>query len=181
MPDRENEYWASRKEEDLRYCSKHKRFYRYELGCQLCWIEAFAPSNLSKNTVSLEKCPSCNQTSLFWIETIEEWECLNLSCRKKFTRYEILQVECAADSKQPESQISTLTPENLIKCLNCLQISLFWNPKQSQYECLNLKCKKVYTKQQYDEEKAVREAEPKGKAWFGNEYFDPKKKKWRKP
>jgi len=35
MPKREDDYWANQKE-GLRYCNKHKRYYKEDIGCQLC-------------------------------------------------------------------------------------------------------------------------------------------------
>jgi hypothetical protein len=126
MPDRQDEFWASQKENYLKYCYKHKHFYRPEFGCQLCYIEQ------STSQEKLESTP----------EKIE-----------------------------------------LIKCPQCLNMSLAWFAKLDRYECMYEKCQNKYTKQQYEKDiKLVNDAlaEPQGKAWFGNLYFDPKKKKWRK-
>jgi hypothetical protein len=211
MPSREDEYWASEKEEDLRYCSKHKRFYKFELGCQLCYLET-SGTNDKRVSTPLEICPSCGQISLFWDTNVGEFECVNLKCKQKITKKDLMLSKLkislekvtedkpttvlpqkseiipnivvnsiVEESDKAEPELPAQSNEKLVKCLNCLKVSLVWNDRQNKYECLNLKCKKAYSKQQYEEEKKLREAEPKGKAWFGNEYFDPKKKKWRKP
>ena len=49
---------------------------------------------------------------------------------------------------------------------------------------MNPKCKSKYTEVQYKTEVQLWEKaladNPNSKAWFGNSYFDPKTKKWRK-
>jgi len=76
MPKREDDFWASQKE-GLRYCSKHKRYYRADIGCQLCWME----EHPGKPSPKLRQCPICQQMSLF--QTGENlFECLNIRCLK---------------------------------------------------------------------------------------------------
>jgi len=123
MPNREDELGPIERDIDLRYCIKHKRYYRAEFGCQLCAYESIERHNTSfpeHEEVILSKCPSCREESLFWVE------------------------------------------------------------QENRYECMNSRCKEFYTKEQYTEAKKRINPEPLGKAWFGNEYFDSKKKKWRK-
>lgn len=69
----------------------------------------------------------------------------------------------------------------LNKCPTCDAVSLMWLSQNNCYECLNPKCKRTYTESEYKTLMETQDKEPQGKAWFGNEYFDPKKKKWRKP
>jgi len=122
MPNREDES-SKNINDELRYCSIHKRYYDVNYGCQLCLI-------------NIEKLFSINEAD----EHVE-----------------------------------------LKDCPNCFKKSLFWVSDKNYYECLNLKCKNTFTEKQLIEIKELRESEPKGKAWWGNEYFDPKTKKWKKP
>ena len=124
MPSREDEYWASQKERNLKYCYKHKRYYKADIGCQICFLE------------------------------------------KLSTKDEI---------------ITNREEIALIKCPRCLEMSLFWTEQRNIYECMNIRCQWIFTKEELEVEIKQKESEPKGKAWFGNEYFSPKKKKWRKP
>jgi hypothetical protein len=122
MPDREDEFWASTKEDDLRYCYKHKHYYRGDIGCQFCGYDNVKLRNNSEKSdikITLLICPSCSETSLFWLEQIQV------------------------------------------------------------YECMNFKCRMIYSMVQYQESQKSPKVEPLGKAWFGNEYYDTKKKKWR--
>ena len=124
MPKREDEFWAADKEHDLRYCNKHKHYYRTDIGCQYCGYDNIKSKNnleSENEEISLVKCPSCLETSLFWIE------------------------------------------------------------QTKVYECMNFKCKEVYTEVQYLKSQESAKPESLGKAWFANEYFDVKKNKWRKP
>lgn len=83
MPKREDDYWASQKEE-LRYCSKHKRYYRADVGCQLCWME----EHQERRSTKLRECPVCHEMSLF--QTGDNlFECLNLKCSKYQKRQSI--------------------------------------------------------------------------------------------
>ena len=76
MPKREDDFWASQKE-GLRYCSKHQRYYRADVVCQLCWME----EPRGKTSPKLRECPVCHETSLF--QTGDNlFECLNLKCPK---------------------------------------------------------------------------------------------------
>ncbi len=86
---------------------------------------------------------------------------------------------CWLENKSPV--INEEIQVTMIRCPHCTKDSLSWIEKSNQYECFNRKCRWTYTKEQLAEEIKLREEEPKGKAWFGNMYFDAKKKKWRKP
>ena len=70
MPKREDERWAGHKEE-LRYCSEHKRYYRADVGCQLCGYEALRPEWGEAGSTKLKECPRCGEPSLFWNEKTE--------------------------------------------------------------------------------------------------------------
>ncbi|MFC2007885.1 hypothetical protein ACFLVB_04740 [Chloroflexota bacterium] len=122
MPSREDEFWASGKEPNIRFCNKHQRYYRKDIGCQLCGFE-------------------------------------NTKSNREVEQGDI----------------------ELIKCPTCWEISLMWIEQTKIYECMNFKCRHVYTEEQYIESQNPQYSEPKGKAWFGNEYFDSKMKRWRKP
>lgn len=76
MPKREDDFWANQKE-GLRYCSKHKRYYRVDVGCQLCRME----DHQGKPSSKLQQCPTCQEISLF--QTGDNlFECLNIRCPK---------------------------------------------------------------------------------------------------
>lgn len=67
-----------------------------------------------------------------------------------------------------------------VKCPACFKKLLYWIESLKHYECINSKCGAVYTDEQYNKANALIEPKTPGKAWFGNEYFDAKKKKWRR-
>ncbi|MBT9161229.1 MAG: hypothetical protein AAGB97_04530 [Dehalococcoidia bacterium] len=87
MPRREDEYWASSKG-NLRYYYKHKRYYRADIGCQLCSYERFVTTR-EKREPKLLECRDCHQRSLFWNERFGFYECLNVACRRAFAKDEI--------------------------------------------------------------------------------------------
>jgi len=97
MPKREDEYWAAEKS-DLRYCFKHKRYYRADFGCQLCVIEEFQPIQSTNDRSRLMKCPKCSKITLFWNEKEGTFECLNLKCKRVFTEKELGDVVLSAAS-----------------------------------------------------------------------------------
>ena len=91
--------------------------------------------------------------------------------------------------KKEELKDTDNEPENaskieMVKCPICRKISLAWIQSNNRYECMNVKCKNRFNKEDYEsrteEWNRLLTEEPKGKAWFGNSYFDPKKKKWKK-
>jgi len=88
MPKREDEYWAGDKE-GLRYCVKHKRYYRADIGCQLCSYEALEHRGGEGGGTKLKECPRCGEPSLFWNEKTEFFECLNVKCKRKYTFNEL--------------------------------------------------------------------------------------------
>jgi hypothetical protein len=83
----------------LAYCSKHRQYYRADVGCQLCGYERL---NLGQSqdgeSPSLEKCPECGQTSLFWNKGDNLHKCLNPKCRRAFTD------ETLASAREEEAQ-----------------------------------------------------------------------------
>ena len=90
---------------------------------------------------------------------------------------------------EEQQQDAVNEPENdsdieLVKCPICWKISLAWIEANDRFECMNVKCKNRFSKEDYEsrteEWNRLLAEEPKGKAWFGNSYFDPKKKKWKK-
>ena len=104
MPKRENEYWASRKE-NLRYCSKHKSYHRADLKCQLCFEEELAFRHKKVEPPQLRICTNCNKISLFWNTSINMYECLNPPCGKKITQTEFEStVEIESDQDQEPTQ-----------------------------------------------------------------------------
>lgn len=148
MPKREDSYWASRKEH-LRYCSKHKRYYRADVGCQLCGYEKSGLRQKKEERPPLKRCLECGHVSLFWNKSSELYECLNAKCKRSFV----------------EGELRSTGPETPIK------------------EAGREKSQSVFPSRE-EESPPVREAAQApgtGRAWFGNEYFDSKSKKWRKP
>jgi hypothetical protein len=106
MPKREDDFWASQKE-GLRYCSKHKRYYREEYGCQLCQLEEAGKNQNSENSPNtLDMCPACNKPSLFWNNSIGLYECLNKKCRRNFTKDRLPYIELEFQKSQSISQES---------------------------------------------------------------------------
>lgn len=80
------------------------------------------------------------------------------------------------------------TPIPLQVCPSCKKQSLMLNQVSNRYECLNTKCRGTFFKasvdtfnQQIQSENKTANALPKKetKAWFGNQYYDSKRKKWR--
>ena len=57
--------------------------------------------------------------------------------------------QCAFVNFKPN--ISEEKTVQLKKCLKCKRISLFWNSHNEIYECLNKKCKGMYTRNQVTE------------------------------
>lgn len=88
MPNREDEFWANQKE-GLRYCYKHKRYYRADFGCQLCLLEQPKEDLNTSETPELLDCPKCTQRSLFWNVYTQTYECLNIKCKSTFTEKQL--------------------------------------------------------------------------------------------
>lgn len=198
MPNREDE--QSVNERDLlRYCVTHKRYYDVKFGCQLCWLETHKRQEIHP----LQKCPECNQVSLFYNTVANTYECLNLKCKQTFNEGELEaikssseqlsiaqysnpkaepQAEPANAQEKPTSEESQSEPtEPFIKCPICLFDTLEWLPERNVYECQYDKCHgRTFTKEELEEIRRKRAEPTKGKGWFGNEYWDPKKKRWRK-
>lgn len=105
MPKREDESWAGQKER-LRYCAVHKRYYRADIGCQLCWEQHLRAKRRPEQPLApkLEKCPSCKRVSLCWNPWLLLYECLNVNCRKTFAQMQIgeeLQHPCPPELTNP--------------------------------------------------------------------------------
>lgn len=256
MPSRIDEFWASDKDGELRYCGKHERYYKSDFGCQLCEIEHLEISLINNEKVVLIECPVCHKKSLNFFELLDHYECMNNSCKRAFSKQQIAQLLQSAEESLPTLQAvpsenipsgtvsdslflkcpecseltlvwdipkrvykctnrdclcafpqkllmsiyreqllpqSTDTPElgskgvdpvsvtkqKLAKCPICWKMALLFDATKKEYECLN--CRRKYSPSEYEELRHRLEDEPSGKAWFGNEYYDPKKKKWRKP
>lgn len=119
MPRREDEYWAGTKS-DLRYCFRHKRYYRADFGCQLCVIEKFGPVHSTNRRSRLMKCPKCNKATLFWNQKEGTFECLNLKCKRVFTEEElrdaVLSAASADISKGGDKQVQPgVTERELVR------------------------------------------------------------------
>jgi len=80
------------------------------------------------------------------------------------------------------------TPIDLQVCPSCKKQSLMFIQSSNTYECLNTDCGQTFFKasiEKYNQQiKGAKQAldslqEKETKSWFGNQYFDPKKKKWR--
>lgn len=101
MPKRDEEYW--RNQGSVRYCSKHRRWYSADVGCQLCGYEALNGQENSQNQhgAKLQKCPSCREKTLYWNSKFGFYECLNKKCRMVFAQDDIPFVE--GDSEPSES------------------------------------------------------------------------------
>ena len=85
MPKREDERWAAEKE-GRNYCSKHRKYYNADIGCQDCRKEqlalrqSFLEKQLKGENRELEQCPVCKKKSLFWNRKTKLYECLNSAC-----------------------------------------------------------------------------------------------------
>ena len=90
MPKREDEHWAGRKQ-NLRYCAKHARYYRPDVGCQFCGYDKVLPRQEGEDGQRLDRCPKCERASLFWDTKYGLYECLNPKCRKRFAKGEVAQ------------------------------------------------------------------------------------------
>jgi hypothetical protein len=198
VPNREDEYYSNQRD-SLRYCSKHKHYYDAQFGCQLCWLENHA----IQESPPLQKCPECSETSLYHNEVTNIYECVNLECKKTYTEEELEEtksrIEQSVNNQNAEQELKSLgeqsanhrntkedsesiTTEHFTKCPVCLFDTLEWIPELNLYECQYDKCHgRTFSKEELEEIRRIREEPTKGKSWFGNEYWDAKKKRWRKP
>ena len=112
-PNRTNELWAGQKESELKYCYKHERFYIAGIGCLSCDMKNQKILNLpheEHNDIALHECPFCKEKSLFWIEKIQAYECMNSRCRMSYTQVqydELLQCEHSWITKYDGNKINT--------------------------------------------------------------------------
>jgi hypothetical protein len=188
MPDRAEEYWASQKENDLRYCAKHKRYYKSDFYCQLCGLETIERSLPGETKVEISACPSCKKASLAWFAALDHFECMNPKCKRVFTKQKFAQIQASKIHKstdkinpvaaKPADAIPLKPEKDLRKCPICWNKTIIIDSQKGEYECLN--CKQRYSIKDYEELIKAHEEAPKGKAWFGNEYWDTNSKKWKK-
>jgi hypothetical protein len=199
MPSRTDEFWASDKDGELRYCGKHKRYYKSDFGCQLCEIEYIERGLTNYEKVVLIECPTCGKKSLSWFVLLNHYECMNSHCKEVFTERQISQIIQSRKASELEQQnrrssdsnkqnhipetknveVQQQEPHDLLKCPICWKTKLYLDSGNGEYNCLN--CRRIYSPAEYEELKKKLEDLPAGKPWFGNEYYDSKKKKWRKP
>ncbi len=173
---------------NLRYCSKHKHWFDVRYGCQECFLEQDKYRSTDNSKISLIKCPLCSKTSLAWFELANRYECMNIQCKQVLSKQEyatrIQKLERLQKEQTKDAESETGSKIEILKCPICLKVSVAWSESNNRYECLNLKCKNTFSKEGYEtrieEWNRLLTEEPKGKAWFGNSYFDPKKKKWKK-
>lgn len=84
MPQRDNEYYVGLGE-DLRFCTKHNRYYDVHYGCQLCYLA----EHRQYPKVQLYRCPKCERLSLFWNADKYQYECLNTTCKAIITEKDV--------------------------------------------------------------------------------------------
>jgi hypothetical protein len=188
MPDRVDEYWASQKENDLRYCTKHKRYYKSDFYCQLCGLEIIERSLPGESKVEMATCPSCKKSSLAWFDALNHYECMNPKCKRVFSKEKFAQIQASKIQKstektnpgaaKPADAISPKPEKDLRKCPICWNKTINLDTEKSEYECLN--CKKRYSIKEYEDLIKAHEEAPVGKPWFGVEYWDAKTRKWKK-
>lgn len=133
MPNREDERWAGQKD-DLCYCYTHKRYYDERVGCQRCYIDHLnlkIAVDAIPQTPELEQCPQCKRKSLFWNKFARQFECLDLSCGRTYSKEEY---EAATAPRFDET----------LKCLRCGRKSVVWNRPFVHYECKS--CHKTFTR-----------------------------------
>ena len=112
-PDRADQSWTSQKESELKYCYKHERFYIAGIGCQSCDMKNQKILNLhheEHKDIALIECPCCREISLFWIEQLQAYECMNSRCRMNYTQAqydESLQCEHSWITKYDGNKINT--------------------------------------------------------------------------
>jgi len=147
MPKREDEFWAGQKE-GLRYCSRHKRYYKVEAGCQLCQFEKWGREQ--KKRAPLQKCPDCQRNSLCWDKKGKLYVCLNPECGHTFTESKLRARELEAPVEElSKEQIPEEKPQ-LQRCPICGEKALFWDESSELYECLNRKCRRRFTRSELD-------------------------------
>ncbi len=63
------------------YCSKHRRHYIAVAVCPICVYEESSPGRKIEDATRIQKCPVCGETSLFWYQCSNRYECLNIDCK----------------------------------------------------------------------------------------------------
>lgn len=154
MAKREDEYWASQKQ-DLRYCSKHKRYYKADIGCQLCYLDRVDLEKKVSGTSRLQKCPNCAQKSLFWNRRYKRYECLDAKCRLTFMEAELRGARSESSLETPSEEGGTKVSQSVSSVAD----------KKEEAHC------------EREADQSLSTARP----WFGNEYFDFETRKWQKP
>jgi len=144
MPKREDDFWASQ-QEGLRYCVKHKHYYREDVGCQLCQLEQWGATRKGKEDSRLERCPDCREFSLFWNSNTQFYECINLKCKHNFNKNELEARKLQEQTEETDEIGEEEHRPALQQCPICKKKSLFWNENTQLYECLNQKCKRRFT------------------------------------
>lgn len=209
MPKREDESWVSKKS-DLRYCSRHKRYYDVKVGCQLCYLDELNLKKEVEEIPQLQQCPECKQKSLFWNKDYRLYECLNRDCKKRFAEGEIVEKEKkpVRSEKASNQEANEDVPKKELKeegerglCPFCGSSDVYEIVRDS-WRCK--RCEKTFPSPSYGpgegfgkearwfrkttaefKREVAREEQVSssggGKAWFGNEYFDSKSGRWKKP
>jgi transposase-like protein len=135
MPNREDETWAGQKD-DLCYCYTHKRYYDEKVGCQRCYTDHLnlkIAIDAIPQAPELKHCPQCKRESLFWNKYARQFECLDLSCKKTYT-------------KEEYEAATALRLDETLKCLRCGQTSVVWNRPFVCYECKS--CHKTFSREE---------------------------------
>jgi hypothetical protein len=151
MPNREDEFWAGQKD-GLRYCYKHKRYYDERVGCQLCYIDELNLEIAVNQVPELKQCPQCKERSLFWNEYARQFECLNLRCKKTYSKEKFDRsggqqggVDSLRNPVVEETERSVKEAprfDQVLKCPRCGQTSVLWNRYFVYYECGS--CRKAF-------------------------------------
>jgi hypothetical protein len=152
MPNREDEFWINQ-EEDLRYCSVHKRYYDINVGCQLCFLDKSKNEKINTINIQLKKCPYCKEVSLFWNEIKQYYECLNPPCSHIISKSDVERLEGVPVPKK------ILVSLELFKTMQCSWCRTFFTQpflcphRKLQSNCVNL------DKMDYEERERLLESE----------------------
>ena len=109
MPKREDDFWASQKE-GLKYCARHKRYYREDVGCQLCYYENSRAAGTEKEIPKLQECPRCHEHSLFYNDRDGIYECLNRKCRARGKSPSDIETKKRLPTQKGKDVVTTTTP-----------------------------------------------------------------------
>lgn len=176
MPKREDEFYASEKL-DLRYCSIHKRYYKVNIGCQICGYEYLSDISKSKGNkdadlqYEIQNCPACGEVSLYLNNDNNIYECLNINCRQIFTQDRLNLTRTKKLSEEIKEEYDYKEVAKLQKCPGCKELSLLWNDITKQYECQNINCKCTFTEDKFLKVRASASREEEGKESFFKRLF----------